>query len=165
VAITLILINFTVKSIITPITDLLDVVESMLNDDMDADVTKNYTPNSEEINQLYQSFSKLKFIMKYANEEFFSGNDAQALINYTNALKLYLELNQKEGIGITYNNIGINYFLQFFLFNVYMGNNFLKNYCPKFLSSFTLKRNLNLAKPNFFFFKNLILQRFMERKN
>ena len=106
VGIALILINFTVKHIITPISDLLDVVQSMLNDDMELDVTKNFTPNSEEIDQLYQSFSKLKFIMKYANEEFFSGNDAQALINYSNALKLYLELNQKEGIGITYNNIG-----------------------------------------------------------
>ena len=100
------LINATVKSIIEPLTDLCEVVRSMTNDDLDADVTKNYTPNSEEINQLYQSFSKLKFIMKYANEEFFSGNDAKALINYSNALNLYLELNQKEGIGITYNNIG-----------------------------------------------------------
>lgn len=107
VLITVALINLTVNSIITPINDLLDVVNSMLNDDMDADVTKNYSPNSEEINQLYQSFAKLKFVLKYANEEFFSGNDAQALINYSNALKLYLELNQKEGIGMAYNNIGI----------------------------------------------------------
>lgn len=111
--ITLYLINLTVKSIITPINDLLDVVDSMLNDDMEADVTKNYTPNSEEINQLYQSFSKLKFILKYANEEFFSGNDAQALINYSNALKLYTELKKKDGIGMAYNNIGMNPFFGF----------------------------------------------------
>lgn len=78
----------------------------MLNDDLDTDVTRNYSPNSEEITQLYQSFSKLKFVMKYANAEFFSGNDAQALINYSNALKLYEEINNKDGIGMTYNNIG-----------------------------------------------------------
>ena len=105
----LFLINETAKSIINPISDLCEVVKNIANDDLDADVTKNYTPNSKEIDQLYQSFSKLKFIMKYANQEFLSGNDAQALINYANALNLYLELNQKEGVGITYNNIGNNF--------------------------------------------------------
>ena len=100
------LINYLVNSIITPLTDLSEVVMKMLNDDLDTDVTRNYTPNSEEITQLYQSFSKLKFVMKYANAEFFSGNDAQALINYSNALKLYEEINNKDGVGMTYNNIG-----------------------------------------------------------
>lgn len=100
------MINYIVNSIITPLTDLSEVVMKMLNDDLDTDVTRNYTPNSEEITQLYQSFSKLKFLMKYANAEFFSGNDAQALINYSNALKLYEEINNTEGIGMTYNNIG-----------------------------------------------------------
>ena len=100
------LINYLVNSIITPLTDLSEVVMKMLKDDLDIDVTRNYTPNSEEITQLYQSFSKLKFVMKYANAEFFSGNDAQALINYSNALQLYEEINNKDGIGMTYNNIG-----------------------------------------------------------
>jgi len=95
-----------VNSVITPLNDLNEVVMKMLNDDLDTDVTRNYSPNSEEITQLYQSFSKLKFVMKYANAEFFSGNDAQALINYSNALKLYEEINNKDGIGMTYNNIG-----------------------------------------------------------
>lgn len=94
------------RSIINPISDLSDVLKSMANDDMDADVTRNYTPNSKEIDRLYQSFAKLKNIMKYANKEFLSGNDAQALINYANALNIYLELNQMEGVGITYNNMG-----------------------------------------------------------
>lgn len=100
------LINYIVNSIITPLNDLNEVVMKMLDDDLDTDVTRNYTPNSEEITQLYQSFSKLKFVMKYANAEFFSGNDAQALINYSNALKLYEEINNQDGIGMTYNNIG-----------------------------------------------------------
>jgi len=100
------IINYIVNSVITPLNDLNEVVMKMLNDDLDTDVTRNYSPNSEEITQLYQSFSKLKFVMKYANAEFFSGNDAQALINYSNALKLYEEINNKDGIGMTYNNIG-----------------------------------------------------------
>lgn len=78
----------------------------MLDDDLDTDVTRNYIPNSEEMTQLYQSFSKLKFVMKYANAEFFCGNDAQALMNYSNALKLYEEINNNDGIGMIYNNIG-----------------------------------------------------------
>lgn len=106
VNVALLLINETVKSIINPISDLAEVVKSLANDDTDADVTKNFEPNSKEICQLYNSFTKLKYIMKYANKEFLSGNDAQALINYANALNLYLELNHKEGVGITYNNIG-----------------------------------------------------------
>lgn len=44
--------------------------------------------------------------MKYANEAFFSGNDAEALIKYSNALKLYKDLDHKNAVGIIANNIG-----------------------------------------------------------
>lgn len=87
----------------------------MLNSDLETDVTRNFTPNSEEINQLYQSFSKLKFLMKYANDAFFFGNDAQALINYSNALQLYGELKNRDGMGMTYNNIGLILFIDFLI--------------------------------------------------
>ena len=36
----------------------------------------------------------------------FRENDASALINYAEALKLYQELDNKKGEGIIYNNIG-----------------------------------------------------------
>ena len=44
--------------------------------------------------------------MKYANSELFGGNDAQALIDYSMALKLYKDLNNTNGVGIALNNIG-----------------------------------------------------------
>lgn len=89
----------------------------MINADLETDVTSNFTPNSEEINQLYQSFSKLKFLMKYANDAFFFGNDAQALINYSNALQLYGELKNRDGMGMTYNNIGLMSLIDILMLN------------------------------------------------
>lgn len=100
------MIDYLVNSIISPINELKNVVLKMVRDDLDADVDEHFSPNSEDISELYQTFTKLKFVMKYANAEFFGGNDAQALINYSMALKLYKDINNVEGIGMTYNNIG-----------------------------------------------------------
>lgn len=105
------LIDYIVNSIVTPIEDLGEVVQKIVNDDLNTDVTRNFTPQSAEINELYQTFSKLKFVMKYANSELFGGNDAQALIDYSMALKLYKDLNNTNGMGIALNNIGLFYFL------------------------------------------------------
>ena len=44
--------------------------------------------------------------MKYAKEGYNSSNDAQALMNYAQSLKIFEELKNKRGQGIIHNNLG-----------------------------------------------------------
>ena len=52
-------------------------------------------------------------MLKYAKDGYHSLNDAQSLMNYAQALKIYQELDNKKGQGIIHNNIG----------NLHMKNN------------------------------------------
>jgi len=45
-----------------------------------------------ELNILYKTFDKILAIIKYANIQFFSGNDIEATIHYACAIKLFREL-------------------------------------------------------------------------
>ena len=44
--------------------------------------------------------------MKYAKEGYNSSNDALALMNYAQSLKIFEELKNKRGQGIIHNNLG-----------------------------------------------------------
>ena len=44
--------------------------------------------------------------MKYAKEGYSSSNDALALMNYAQSLKIFEELKNKRGQGIIHNNLG-----------------------------------------------------------
>jgi tetratricopeptide (TPR) repeat protein len=103
------------KSITTPIEDLVNLVKEIdlttaMEEEDDAIHIKldasNLRVYSKEINDLYRTFIKLKDVVKYAKEGYFSTNDAQALMNYSQALKIYEEIGNKRGQGIIHNNIG-----------------------------------------------------------
>ena len=78
----------------------------MMKGDLMLDIQPRVKSCSAEITQLYQVFSKLKIVLRFGEESFFTGNDAEALMNFSQALKLFEEFQNMTGMGICWNNIG-----------------------------------------------------------
>ena len=74
--------------------------------DLMLDIKPRVKHCSAEISELYQVFSKLKIVLRFGEESFFTGNEAEALMNFSQALKLFEEFENMTGMGICWNNIG-----------------------------------------------------------
>lgn len=58
------------------------------------------------MNELYEKFHHLNITIKYGNDKYFEGEDADVLIKYANALKMFTEKENRKNMGIASNNIG-----------------------------------------------------------
>lgn len=102
------IMRYQAQSVVHPINDLITFLKNIENDQ---DVVKNFREYSYEINLLYSSFQRLKNVLKIANDAFLTGNDAQALLNYSTALNLYKRIHNNHAMGISYNNVGNLHFI------------------------------------------------------
>ena len=69
----------------------------------------NYKKRNHEINLLYDAFSNLTKTIKVARTSLYSGDDNQALLNYHEVAQIFTQLDNKEKLGSTLNNIGCIY--------------------------------------------------------
>jgi len=100
------LTRYIAASIVGPIDDLVEVLDRMMQGDLMLDIKPRVRHCSAEIAELYQVFSKLKIVLRFGEESFFTGNEAEALMNFSQALKLFEEFENLTGMGICWNNIG-----------------------------------------------------------
>lgn len=82
------LTNALAKSIVAPLDTLNHVLKRLMQQDFAIDITEETSKMSRDLSTLYKVFDKLRVIMKFKDKKYFS-NDANALINYSQALKLF----------------------------------------------------------------------------
>ena len=74
--------------------------------DLDINIEEHYQLCSKEITKLYTVFTKLKIVLRFGKSNYFA-EDSEAIMNYAQALALFLEFRNMDGAGICYNNLGI----------------------------------------------------------
>lgn len=84
------------RSILGPIEDLADVLDKMINEDLDVNINvKEIIP--KDVEKIYQVFTQLRTVIRFNKGTYFSANEAQALLNYSQALKLFKEFGNMKG--------------------------------------------------------------------
>ena len=93
------------EQIVKPLDDLVHILSRMFKGDLDINIKEHYQLCSKEITKLYTLFAKLKIVLRFGKASYFS-EDSEAIMNYAQALELFLEFQDTEGAGICYNNLG-----------------------------------------------------------
>lgn len=102
----LLLTRYVTQHIIKPIDNLLKIIDRMMEGDLDINIEQHYEVCSKEITKLYTVFNKLKIVLRFGKSQYFT-EDSEAIMNYAQALGLFLEFKNMEGVGVCYNNLGI----------------------------------------------------------
>ena len=92
--------------IVNPIDNLVQILDRMMEGDLDINIEEHYELCSKEITKLYTVFTKLKIVLRFGKSKYFT-EDSEAIMNYAQALALFLEFRNMEGVGVCYNNLGI----------------------------------------------------------
>ncbi len=92
------------EKIVAPIKELTEVTELITKGNLDRNISGG--SGSQEIYLLSRTFEGLVTALRFGNEEYYRGDINRAYDNYQKALELFSSLNNKEGVGICYNNIG-----------------------------------------------------------
>lgn len=92
-------------NITKPVITLLSIVRSINARSIEDDIPP-LQGGSSEVQQVYNSFSKLYKIVRISNFAFFSGNFAFAFRIINEALGLYRKIGDEKAIGIACNNLG-----------------------------------------------------------
>lgn len=101
-----VLTRYVTLQIIRPIDNLIKILERLKDGDVDIIIEDHYQLCSKELTKLYTVFTKLKIVLKFGKKTYFS-EDSEAIMNYAQALTLFLEFRNMERAGICYNNIGV----------------------------------------------------------
>lgn len=100
------LTSYVTQQIIKPIDNLVQILNRLNDGDVDINIEEHYQDCSKELTHLYTVFTKLKIVLRFGKSHYFS-EDSEAVMNYAQALTLFLEYRNMEGAGICYNNLGI----------------------------------------------------------
>lgn len=101
-----VLTRYVTLQIVKPIDNLVDILDRMMEGDLDINIEEHYQLCSKEITKLYTVFAKLKIVLRFGKSIYFA-EDSEAIMNYAQALALFLEFRNMEGVGVCYNNLGI----------------------------------------------------------
>ena len=100
------LTRYVTLQIIKPIDNLIKILERLKDGDVDINIEDQYQLCSKELTKLYTVFTKLKIVLKFGKKSYFT-EDSEALMNYAQALTLFLEFRNMERAGTCYNNMGV----------------------------------------------------------
>lgn len=59
-----------------------------------------------ELNDVYFELEEINLQIKYSTDEFYRKSDAENLVNYTNAIRIYKDSKNSKIFGIILNNLG-----------------------------------------------------------
>lgn len=84
------------RSILGPIEDLALLLDKMVNEDLDVNINMNDNV-PKDVERIYQVFTQLRTVLRFNKGTYFGLNEAQALLNYSQALKLFKEFGNMKG--------------------------------------------------------------------
>lgn len=99
------LTNVIASSIVAPIDKLLDILIRLTKHDLSLDVKSQYTPGPPEMEALYEVFDKMRLVLRLRDSSNFK-QDAQAIMNYSQALSLYENFGNKKAMEMCYTELG-----------------------------------------------------------
>ena len=94
------------KKITDPLKQFTNVTTSITQDHLDIELG-DINAGAPEISSIYKNFQYLIKAVRFANEKYAENNLALAYKNYLEVEKMLLKLENKKGLGVVYNNIGI----------------------------------------------------------
>ena len=101
------LVNRKVARIVTkPILELDRATRAVASDELDVELDA-VNPDAQEMADVCDSFQKLILTIRFAHRSFFEGHPNQALENYRQVEQLMLNLDNRRGLAVVWNNIAM----------------------------------------------------------
>ena len=101
------LTRYVANSVVRPLDQMADILQRMMDGDLKIDIKEPPKYCSKDIRELYQVFRKLKVVLRFGEKAYFMRNDAETLINLSQALKLFEEFGNVQGVRVCCNSIGM----------------------------------------------------------
>lgn len=101
------LTNSLTKSLISPIDNLLIILNRMIGGDLEVNIMASLKPSPTEILDLYEVFDKLRVVLRFASTS--TKDLTQASLIYIQALNLFIQFGNYKAMEICYRELGYIY--------------------------------------------------------